>query len=157
MNNAHEQKLEHIISRMQADRSVDAPADVLKYAKNLFRTRAAEPSLLQRIVAVLKVDLAPNRAAFGERSAAGGAARQMLFDSGENAIDLRVTAADGGFDLRGQLLGGGFDDGTVLIGNASSAIDKMGGFRFEAVAAGEYVLTVRGETSEIVIEGLILK
>ena len=157
MNNAHEQKLEHIISRMQSDRSVDAPADVLKYAKNLFRTRAAEPSLLKRIVAVLKVDLAPNRAAFGERSAAGGAARQMLFDSGENAIDLRVTAADGGFEIRGQVLGGGFDDGTVLIGNASSAIDKMGGFRFEAVAAGEYVLTVRGETSEIVIEGLILK
>ena len=118
----------------------------MKYAKNLFRTRAAEPSILQRIVAVLKADLAPNRAAFGERSAAGGAARQMLFDSGENAIDLRVTAADGGFD-----------GGTVLIGDASSAIDEMGGFRFEAIAAGEYVLTVRGETSEIVFEGLILK
>ncbi len=156
MNNAHEQKLEHIISRMQSDRSVDAPADVLKYAKNLFRTRAAEPTLLQRFVAVLKMDLAPNRAAFGERSAAGGAARQMLFDSGENAIDLRVTATDGGFDIRGQLLGGGFEGGSVQIGDVSSAIDEMGGFRFEAVAAGEYVLTVRGETSEIVIEGLIL-
>ena len=157
MNNAHEQKLEHIISRMQSDRSIDAPADVLKYARDLFRTRVAEPTLLQRFVAVLKADLAPNRAAFGERSAAGGAARQMLFDSGENAIDLRVTAVENGFDIRGQVLGGGFDGGAVLIGDAVSAIDEMGGFRFASIAAGEYVLTVRGETSEIVIEGLILK
>ncbi len=156
MNNAHEQKLEHIISRMQSDRSVDAPADALKYARDLFRTRAAEPSLLQRLVAVLKVDLAPNRAAFGERSAGGGAARQMLFDSGENALDLCVTAADDGFDIRGQVLGGGFDGGSVQIGDSVSAIDEMGGFRFEAVAAGEYAMTVRGETSEIVIEGLKL-
>ena len=156
MNNAHEQKLEHIISRMQSDRSVDAPSDALKYARDLFRTRAAEPTLLQRIVAVLKVDLAPNRAAFGERSAAGGAARQMLFDSGENAIDLRVTAVENGFDIRGQLLGGGFDGGSVQIGDAVSAIDEMGGFRFESIAAGEYSMTVRGETSEIAIERLKL-
>ena len=128
----------------------------MKYAKNLFRTRAAEPSILQRIVAVLKADLAPNRAAFGERSAAGGAARQMLFDSGENAIDLRVTAVENGFDIRGQLLGGGFDGGSVQIGDAVSAIDEMGGFRFESIAAGEYSMTVRGETSEIAIEGLKL-
>ncbi len=156
MNNAHEQKLEHIISRMQSDRSVDAPADVLKYVKDLFRTRAAEPSLLQRFVAVLKADLAPNRAAFGERSVGGGAARQMLFDAGENAIDLRVTAADGGFDIRGQVLGGGFDGGSVQIGDTVSAIDEMGGFKFKTIAAGEYAMTVRGETSEIIIEGLKL-
>ena len=156
MNNAHEQKLEHIISRMQSDRSVDAPSDALKYARDLFRTRAAEPTLLQRIVAVLKVDLAPNRAAFGERSVGGGAARQMLFDSGENAIDLRVTAVENGFDIRGQLLGGGFDGGSVQIGDAVSAIDEMGGFRFESIAAGEYSMTVRGETSEIAIERLKL-
>lgn len=156
MNNAHEQKLEHIITRMQSDRSVDAPADVLKYAKDLFRTRAAEPSIMQRIVAVLKMHLAPNRAAFGERSAGGGAARQMLFDSGDNAIDLRVTAVENGFEIRGQVLGGGFDGGLVLIGDAESAIDEMGGFKFAVIAAGEYAMTVRGETSEIVIEGLKL-
>lgn len=157
MNNAHEQKLEHIISRMQTDRTVDAPADALKYAKNLFKARATEPSILQRIVAVLKVDLAPNRAALGERSAAGSTARQMLFDSGENAIDLRVTAVDAGFDIRGQILGGGFEGGEVLLGDMVSAIDDLGGFRFEAIAFGTYDLTVRKGSSEILVEGLILQ
>ncbi len=157
MKNAHEQKLEHIISRMQGDRSVDAPADALKYAHDLFRTRAAEPSILKRIAALLKMDLAPNRAAFGERSAGGGTARQMLFDSGDNAVDLRVTAVENGFDIRGQVLGGGFDGGSVQIGDTVSTIDEMGGFKFETITAGEYAMTFRGVTSEILIEGLILK
>lgn len=157
MTNAHEQKLEHIISRMQSDRSVDAPADALKYALNLFKTRAAERSLIQRIVAVLRVDLAPNRAAFGERSAGSGAARHMLFDSGENAIDLRVTLVDSKFKIRGQVLGGGFEVGEVQIGDVVSVIDETGGFKFELISAGEYSLTVRGEASEIVIDRLILK
>lgn len=159
MNNAHEQKLEHIISRMQADRSVDAPADVLKYAKDLFRTRAAQPSLLQRIVAVLKVDLAPNRAAFGERSA-GAEARQMLFESGDNAVDIRIIASDNGFDIRGQILGDGFASGVAGIESSefstSSAIDDIGGFRLKSIPGGEYTLTLRDGKSEIVIEGLKL-
>ena len=157
MNNANEQKLEHIISRMQADRSIDAPTDSLKYAKDLFRTRAAEPSLIQRIVAVLRVDLAPNRAALGERSASGGQARQMLFDSGENAIDLRVTATESGFGIRGQILGGGFELGEVQIGGQFTEIDEIGGFRFASVVAGEYTMVVRSESRELTIEGLILK
>ena len=59
MNSPLEQKLEHIIRRMQADTSIDAPADALKYVSDLFRTRAAEPkpTLVQRLVAALKVDL----------------------------------------------------------------------------------------------------
>ena len=161
MNNAHEQKLEHIISRMQSDRSVDAPADVLKYAKNLFRTRTTEPSLLQRIVAVLKVDLAPNRAAFGERSASGGAARQMLFESGDNAVDIRMIASDNGFDIRGQILGDGFASGEAGIEcpefSTSAAIDDIGGFRLKSIPSGEYTLTLRDGKSEIVIENLSLQ
>lgn len=159
MNNAHEQKLEHIISRMQSDRSVDAPADALTYAKNLFKTRAAEPSLLRRFVAVLKVDLAPNRAAFGERSA-GGEARQMLFESGDNAVDIRITPAENGFDIRGQILGDGFASGHAGIDNSdlstSTTIDDIGGFRLTSIPAGEYTLTMRDGTQEIVIEGLML-
>jgi len=159
MNNAHEQKLEHIISRMQADRSVDAPADALKYVKNLFKTRAPEPSLMTRIVAVLKVDLAPNRAAFGERSG-GGEARQMLFESGDNAVDIRIAVVDGGFDIRGQILGDGFASGDAGVENSgfstSSVIDDIGGFRLSSIPAGEYSLTLRDGKSEIVIEGLKL-
>lgn len=163
MNNPLEQKLEHIIARMRTDTSVDAPADTMKYAKDLFRSLAAVPkmSVVRRVLAVIKIDLAPNRAAFGERSAAGAQARQMLFDSGENAIDLRITATDDGFDIRGQLLGGGFELGEVVLSNddvtANAAIDEMSGFRLQAIPAGDYSLVARGGDREIAIESLKLE
>jgi len=154
--------LEHIVGRMQADRSSDAPADLLRYARNIFKTRAAEPklSVFERVLAVVKMDLAPNRAAFGERSAAGAQARQMLFDTGDNAVDLRITSSDAAFELRGQVLGGGFDGGeAVLAGEAfetTAAIDEASGFRLDGVPAGKYSLVLRGGGREIVIEELIL-
>ena len=55
--------IEHILGRMQADTSVDAPADSLKYVKKLFRTRALEQrvGVIERIAAILRVDLSPQR------------------------------------------------------------------------------------------------
>lgn len=158
MNKAYEQKLEHIISRMNGDRSVDAPEDALKYARNLFRTRAAEPSLLQRIVAVLKVDLAPDRAAFGERSA-GSAARQMMYESGDNAVDIRITASAIGSDIRGQIFGDDLVDATIANEefSASAVIEERCGFRFSSIPPGEYALTLRTAKQEIVIEELRFK
>lgn len=161
MNNPLEQKLEHIISRMQADTSVDAPADSLKYVSDLFRTRsaAAKPTLVRRIVAALRMDLMPDRAAFGERSAAGGQARQMLFDAGEFAIDLRVTSHAKGLDVRGQVLG---DIGRcrVTLSNGGMSVsadaDDEGAFRFDAVAAGAYSIVVEGENGELVVENIDL-
>jgi hypothetical protein len=162
MNNPLEQKLNHIISRMQADTAIDAPGDVLNYAKNLFRTRAVEPkmSIVQRVLAVMKMDLAPNRAAFGERSAAGAKARQMLFDSGDNAIDLRVTEVENGFEIRGQVLGGDFEAGTVTLSSGDFAsiavVDAAGGFRFENIASGEFSLVIASSTHEITIEQIVI-
>jgi hypothetical protein len=109
----------------------------------------------------MQVDLAPNRAAFGERSATGSQGRQMLFDSGENAVDLRVTAVDGKFDMRGQILGDGFTNSGIEISNDKTSIrartDEMSGFKISALPAGEYSLTVKGIDTEIFIEQLILK
>lgn len=161
MNNPLEQKLEHIISRMQADASVDAPADSLKYVSDLFRTRAAaaRPSLARRIVAALTMDLMPDRAAFGERSAAGGQARQMLFDAGEFAIDLRVTRCAKGFDVRGQVLGDiGRCSVTLSNGGISAAADAdaEGAFRFDDVTAGTYTIVITGENGELVVENIDL-
>lgn len=143
---------------MQTDKAVDAPADLTRFARDLYRTRVVEssPSLIQRIAAVLSVDLAPGRAAFGERSATGGTARQMLFEAGDNAVDLRVTAARKGFDIRGQVLGDGFENGTVEMADLKADIDANGGFVFNGINTGEYNLTVRGGTQEIFIEKIIL-
>jgi hypothetical protein len=159
MNSPLEQKLEHIIRRMQADTSIDAPADALKYVSDLFRTRAAEPkpTLVQRLVAALKVDLVPDRAAFGERSASSGKARQMWFDAGEYAIDLRVTSGARGFDIRGQILGGLGPGEVVLTGVNSSTtavVDDEGGFRIDSVNAGTYTIVITGRSSELVVENI---
>ncbi len=163
MKNSEEQKIEHIIQRMLTDRSVDAPEDVVTYARNLYRTRAAEPkaSIIRRVLAVMQVDLAPNRAAFGERSASGSQARQMLFDSGDNAVDLRITAIDDKFDIRGQILGDGFANGEIeIISDQVSItvkIDKTNAFNVSGLAAGEYNLTIVGKNTEIQIDKLDLK
>ena len=163
MKNSEEQKIEHIIQRMLTDRSVDAPEDVVTYARNLYRTRAVEPkaSIIRRVLAVMQVDLAPNRAAFGERSASGSQARQMLFDSGDNAVDLRITAIDDKFDIRGQILGDGFANGEIeIISDQVSItvkIDKTNAFNVSGLAAGEYNLTIVGKNTEIQIDKLDLK
>ena len=154
--------MDHILQRMTTDTSVDAPADSIKYVQNLFRTRTIEsrPTVLERVFAVLSLDLAPNRAFFGERSASTAQLRQMLFESGENAIDIRVSNVGTGFDLRGQVLGDGFEAGEVGLANeqfsAKSMMDDAGGFSFTGVSCGEYTLTIRGTRTEIFIEKLIL-
>ena len=148
---------------MAEDKAIDAPADAIKYAKNLYRTRAVErsPSIIRRALAVMKMDLAPNRAAFGERSAARGQARQMLFESGNNAVDLRIKAARKGFDIRGQILGGGFENGEIEIANSDKTItanlDNVSEFNLSNVPAGEYCLAIRSRTSEIFVEQITLK
>ena len=161
--NVENVNIERIIGRMLADRSADAPADALKYAKNLYRTRATEPkaSIIQRVLAVIQADLAPNHTVFGERGADGSQARQMLFSAGENAVDLRIVPVKNGFDIRGQILNDGFENGEIEIADKKLAIkvkiDKTSGFKFSGIRAGKYNLTVRGKNSEIVIEQIELK
>jgi len=163
MKNTQEQKIEYIVSRMLADRTEDAPADVIKYTRNLFRSRAAEPkaSVLKRVFAILQVDLAPHRAAFGERSATGAQARQMLFEAGEHAIDLRITTTGNKVEIKGQILGSGFEDGEIeLTFGKTSAKTKVAGagrFEFSGLPTAEFAMTITGPESHIVIEKIDLK
>lgn len=150
-----EKKLQNLIDLMQRDDSVDAPAASVRWASNLFRTRAAsrQPSLLKKLAAVLQMEIAPNKPAFGERSAVSSQVRQMLFRADENAIDLRIEPANKGFDLRGQMLGESFAAATIALSGdthaAESAISETGEFRFENVPSGRYELVIRGERVEI--------
>ena len=143
---------------MQTDASADAPADALKFVKNIFRTRAAEPkpSILRRFVAALQIDLASGEAAFGERSAGSAEARQMLFDAGDNAVDLRVKHAADGFEIAGQVLGDGFENADVELKgieiNGVAKTTEMSMFKFAGLPAGDYKLTIRSSEAEIVIE-----
>ncbi len=159
MKNSEKQFLEEIVSLMQRDESVDAPQDAVKWSKNLFRTRAAEPkkSFVQKILAVLQVDLAPNKAAFGERSAAAAQERQMLFEAGANGVDLRIKETEKGFVVKGQILGENFAKCTVKLGDAETKANDLSEFSFAGVPAGKYDLTLNSGEAEITIENLEIK
>jgi hypothetical protein len=153
-----EKKLQQIIDLMQRDDSVDAPVDSIRWASNLYRTRASEPkrSLVQRIAAVLQMEIAPNKPAFGERSASTSQVRQLLFKAGENAIDLRIEPKAKFFDVRGQILGEGLTDARIKhfndLGGLESRAKEIGEFEFEKVKPGQYELVVSNEGLEITLK-----
>lgn len=159
MSETDDQKINRIINLMQRDESVDAPADAIQWSKNIFRARAVEPktSIVQKVLAVLQMDLSPNRAAFGERSASSSQARQMLFQAGENALDIRLTQTGKNFDLHGQILGEGFANCVVKFGEFETTANELGEFKLNAIPTGIYNLSVLIKGKEIVVENLELR
>ena len=151
-----ERQINQIVNLMHSDDSADAPQDAVRWAKNIFLTRAAAPqkSFVQKVLAVLQIDLSPNKAAFGERSASASKARQMLFQAGDNALDIRLTKTDNGFNLHGQILGEGFANAVVKIGEFETTANETSEFKFANVPGGKYTLTFKYGEMEIVIEDL---
>ena len=155
----NDELLNKIIRLMRTDEAADAPAESVRWAKNLFRTRAvSEPkkSLVRKVLAVLQMDLSGGRAGFGERSGAPSATRQMLFQAGESGVDLRVEKTETGFHVRGQILGAGFANCVVRLGDFETRSNDLSEFNFAAVTAGKYDLVLRADEEEILIEGLEL-
>ena len=145
---------------MQRDDSADAPADSIRWASNLFRTRAAErkPSFVKKLAAVLQMEISPNKAAFGERSASTSAARQMLYSADDHAIDLRIEKSEKGFTIRGQVLGDGFADASARLFDDGREFEAIASdtseFTFENVPAGRYDLTLRAREVEITLKAI---
>ncbi|MCY7374706.1 MAG: hypothetical protein LH472_01880 [Pyrinomonadaceae bacterium] len=158
MNSMSERQINQIINLLQTDDSADAPPDAIRWAKNLFLTRVAAPkkSIVQRVLAVLQMDLSPNKAAFGERSASASQARQMLFQAGENALDIRIAETEKGFSLHGQILGESFANAKVQIGEFETTANETCEFKFAEIPNGKYNLIARGGEKEIVVEDLEL-
>ena len=145
--------MERIIHLMQTDKLENAPADALRWSKNIFRARAAERknSMFETILAVLRVDLSPGTAAFGERSGTPSTARQLLFEAGRNSIDLRIDYSENGFKVRGQVLGEGFSGALVKLGEIETRANDLSEFKFSDVPKGVYSLAVQTEEQAIVI------
>jgi len=159
MNNGNENLINKIVYLMETDDSIDAPGDSIKWAKNIFRTRSAQPSksIVQKVLAVLQMDLLPNKAAFGERSASAAKSRRMLFQAGDNGIDLRISASGKDFALRGQILGEGFADCTIRLGDFETNSNELSEFSFFNIPGGKYDLTLQSGETEITIENLDIK
>jgi hypothetical protein len=153
MNN--EQFLDKIIALMQTDNSFDAPIASVSWAKNIFRAQVREPkqSIVKRFMAVLQIDLSANKPVFGERSASS-AIRQMLFQTNDEAIDLRVSKTATGFSLRGQILGENFATATIKLGDFETTANDSAEFGFDQIPSGEYSLTIQTVEKEVIIEHL---
>lgn len=162
MSKTIDQNLDRIVYLMQADKSFDAPADAIQWSKNLFRSRVVEPkkSIVERVLAVLRMDLSPNRAVFGERSASASQARQMFFQAGDNAVDLRIKQGEKGLNVQGQILGANFENGSVRIFNDENsfetAANDLSEFKFAEMPVGRYSVRLQNGEKEILIENLEL-
>jgi hypothetical protein len=151
---------QNILTLMQRDDSVDAPADSIRWVSNLFRARAVEPkpTLIRKLAAVFQMEIKPGKPAFGERSSSTAAVRQVLYRADEHAIDIRIEAAKKGFSIRGQILGNNFakasvrlfEDGRSFETTASEASE----FRFDSIPAGRYDLTIQGDDVEITLKAI---
>ena len=155
-----ENNIQNILELMRRDDSVDAPVDSIRWASNLFRTRAAEPetSFVKRLVAVFQMEIAPNKPALGERSASASATRQMLYRAEDNAVDIRIEKATKGLTVRGQILGEGFENASVRLFDDNHTFEATANetseFRFDSVPAGQYELTMRGNGVEITLKAI---
>jgi hypothetical protein len=155
-----EKNLEKILDLMRRDDSVDASADSIRWASNVFRTRAVEPkpSLIKKLVAVFHMEIAPNTPAFGERSASTGSVRQILYRADDNAVDLRIEKIKKGFTIRGQVLGDGFAGAKAMLSDDVRSFEattkESSEFRFDNIPAGTYQLTIHGSQVEIELKGV---
>jgi hypothetical protein len=155
-----DEKIKEIIRLMEHDDSVDALADSIKWAKNLYRARipAGQPSLLKRVVAVLQAELSPGGAAFGERSASASKERQMLFRAGDAAIELRISGTGKSRNVRGQMIGEGYEDCRVSLSGrdveTARPVSDLGEFDLGKVSPGAYTMTITTKTEEIVVENI---
>ena len=162
MNSMSERQINHIIKLMQTDDSADAPKNAVQWAKNIFLTRAApsKKSFVQKFLAVLQMDLSPNKAAFGERSAAGAQARQMLYEAGDNSLDLRIKQSENDLILQGQILGEGFAGCVVKLFNEDKAFEtltnELSEFNLSGISSGKYTLRLQNGEAEVIIENLEL-
>jgi hypothetical protein len=142
------QLLRQTIGFMRSDTAEDAPAELIRQAKSIFREKvvAHGPSLLQVILASLTFDSLTNAPAFGLRSQTS-AGRQLIYSTESADIDVRVSAENDQWQIAGQILGADCPGGDVdLVGDefsVSAELNELCEFSFGAVPAGAYKISIR--------------
>jgi len=141
------QSIKQTLNLMRTDTAEDAPAELVQFAKKIFREQVETrgPSLLKLIVAALTFDSLTNAPAFGLRSQAT-AGRQLIYSAETADIDLRVSPENDQWQIAGQILGVDCASGDVdLEGDgfsASAKLNELCEFSFGAVPAGAYKVLI---------------
>jgi hypothetical protein len=128
----------------------------------MFRAaRPAQPSLMRRVLAALSFDSAQLTPAFGLRSGAPAATRQILYSAEGYDLDLRVAAQNGKVAVSGQVLGEAAGPGSVIIENdteqAQATLNDLCEFTLPNVPAGVYTLRLQLSGLEVEIPNLELQ
>jgi anti-sigma factor RsiW len=147
----------HTVALMRTDKAEHAPAVVVQRAVELLQPRrAAAPSLVQRVLAVLQFDSATMEPALGVRGT-GSLVRQLLFNAGPYDVDIRVQPAERGWQVAGQVLGVG-QQGNVKLQAANdhavvaqTELNDLLEFTLAPVASGKYEFVLHVEQTEVVI------
>jgi hypothetical protein len=150
------ESLARLVGLMRTDKSVDAPRSAVAAAVNLFRSRAVaeKPALVQRLLAALSFDSLSSAPAFGVRSGAPAAARQLLYSAGDNDLDLRVSQSGEQWTVSGQVLGpcaGGRAELEGDGGRAAAELNEQCEFTLSPLPTGSYTLRLRLSDVEIEI------
>ena len=149
-------RLTSVMGLMRGDQTEEAPPELVASTIKLFRPLAASaaPSLVERLVAVLKFDSAWMTPAHGVRS--GQAAdRQVLFNVNEYDLDLRIASGDQGWVISGQAFGPECAGGRIELeghsGVARAELSDQCEFNLPPVPAGSYTfrLLLTGTVVEI--------
>ncbi len=156
-------RMEQTIELMRADKSEDAPSHLLARTIRLFRARAANaaaPSGLRRILAALSFDSEQRLPAFGVRAGQPAPARRLLFNAGENDIDVRIKARGEEWIVSGQVFGKCSGGADIELRGATEVtrgqLNDLCEFTFPAVSAGMYTLRLRLGDAEIEIPDIEL-
>ena len=152
-------EVERLTQLMRTDLGEDAPPQAIKRALKLFRARSKQTNtssdFRRRVLAVLHFDSIGLTPAFGVRSGKPGA-RQLLFSTNVNEIDLRIEPAGQAWLVSGQVLGGETTSGTALLqgatGVSETALNELNEFTLPPVEAGTYKLILNLTDVEVEIE-----
>lgn len=155
------QSLRQAIGLMRTDDVENAPASLIKNARDMFRGRSAnrEPSRLARVLAALTFDSLTAKPAFGLRSGTS-AGRQLIYSTESTDIDLRIAGQSGEWEIAGQILGASQSGGKVNLESdsfsASADLNELAEFGFQSVPSGIYSMFVHLPELEIEIPPLQL-
>lgn len=148
--------LRRLLAARHAVRIADLPAPTHELLRDRFAAYVAGqrgPGVVQQIVATLSFDSLAQAVAAGTRTAGPGLLqpRQLIFSCtvADVALNVHRRPHDERIDLSGQVLTHGeltpAGWGVLLIGDRgpdSTRTDDLGEFSFEAVAPGEYMISL---------------